>query len=176
MRNEKKRDIFEGAILAKDYFKSTNVKPRKKRLADVVKSHNPEIVVWVPEEMRRIVHESVIQKEIKNYMKSIGIWCHKAKATNLVGEGKLVPTDKGIPDILGCLAGEFIAVEAKNATGEAKVSADQMTVMGWIRQCGGHAFVAYSVHCVRRYLARWCQDKNVRLTWPIVAKKGEKRE
>ena len=46
----------------------------------------------------------------------------------------------GIPDIIGCMKGEFIAIECK--AGKGKTTALQERELDWITMAGGFAFVA----------------------------------
>ena len=46
----------------------------------------------------------------------------------------------GIPDIIGCMDGKFIAIECKG--GKGKTTALQERELAWIGDAGGFAFVA----------------------------------
>ena len=46
----------------------------------------------------------------------------------------------GIPDIIGCMGGKFIAIECK--AGKGKTTALQERELEWIADAGGFAFVA----------------------------------
>lgn len=74
--------------------------------------------------------ESYEKAEIKKYLDSIGAWY---MLPYMAGRGK-----SGVPDILACIKGAFVAIEVKR---EGK----QPTPLQWkrmdeIRQAGGWAF------------------------------------
>lgn len=76
--------------------------------------------------------ESVIQKEILDYLKQQGYYVIKVVVGNV----------SGIPDILFCKNGEFCAVEVK-ATGKKKqVTELQKMHIEMIHASGGKAIVA----------------------------------
>lgn len=62
----------------------------------------------------------------------------------------------GIPDLLGCVEGNFIAIEIKVPERENKVTKLQLATMEEIRSNGGLAFVSVSpqdaVKVVKEYL------------------------
>lgn len=77
---------------------------------------------------------------------------HKAKAVNLVGDGILASTQVGVPDLLVCYDGHFVALEIKAATNKAKVSGDQLAQIDLIIVSGGVAAVVWSVDQVEALL------------------------
>jgi Holliday junction resolvase len=144
-----KRDIWEGAVPASEYYKTDGHK--KPSLAEAVRSQSG-YTIDVPKEDRRDVDEQVIQSEIMQFLRDRGAWCHKAKAVNLVGTGVLAPTQQGVPDILACYDGVFIALEAKAAKQGKRVSGEQVAQISNIIQAGGVAAVVWSVEQVERLL------------------------
>lgn len=71
-------------------------------------------------------------KEICDYLDSIGAWYVR---TNSHGYGR-----RGIPDVIACVRGRFVAIEAK--AGRDTVSAWQAREMGKIKEAHGDAIVA----------------------------------
>lgn len=63
----------------------------------------------------------------------------------------------GIPDLILCYHGRFVAVEAKQAGG--RVSRLQQHELGLVEAAGGAAIVAYSVQDVRALLDQLDQAK-----------------
>lgn len=76
-----------------------------------------------------------LRKEICAYLASIGAWY---VSTNSQGYGR-----KGIPDILCCYRGRFVAIEVK--AGRDKPSPWQLRELGGITTSGGLSVVAYSL-------------------------------
>lgn len=81
--------------------------------------------------------EQTIQKEIIDYLKSIGAYYVKT----------MVTASNGTPDILCCIGGKFIAIEVKKDGGV--VSKLQEHHIKNIKKSGGIAFVARSVNEVK---------------------------
>lgn len=153
MSERNKRDIWEGAVAASDYY----TKPADKvTLASVTKSRSGQSAK-VPPKDRQDIKESVIQRDIIRYLKSRGAWVHKAKAANLVGSFKagtarLTSTDVGVPDLLVCYDGQFLAFEVKAPTAGARVSGEQVAQINHIIHAGGVAQVVWSVDQVEDIL------------------------
>lgn len=76
-----------------------------------------------------------LRKEICAYLASIGAWY---VSTNSQGYGR-----KGIPDILCCYRGRFVAIEVK--AGRDKPTPWQLRELGGITTSGGLSIVAYSL-------------------------------
>jgi len=76
------------------------------------------------------MNESQLTRKVVAILKKMpGLWFYKAQ-------------DKwtsGIPDIIGCIKGQFIAIELKSKKG--KVTKLQAHVLGKIREAGGVALV-----------------------------------
>ena len=77
--------------------------------------------------------ERAVQKEILDYIKSLGAYSVKTMVTN----------SNGTPDILCCLNGKFIGIEVKKEDGV--VSKIQEYHIKKIKEAGGIAFVARSL-------------------------------
>lgn len=77
------------------------------------------------------MREKNIENRIKAYLKSKGVWHVKYFANSF--------TPVGIPDILACCNGRFLAIEVKNETG--KTSPLQDYNIEQIKRCGGIALV-----------------------------------
>jgi len=92
---------------------------------------------------RQPERESGIVKKIMKYLKSIPqCFCWKE-------HGGMYGT-AGIPDIICCFRGEFVAFEVKTATG--KTTALQDVTIGKINACGGTAVVVRSVDDVKEVI------------------------
>ena len=84
--------------------------------------------------------EQQTQKQISNYLESIGAYTFKTIEAN----------KSGVADICACLNGKYIAVEVKKLGGVT--SAIQKAHIDLVRAAGGIAFVAYSVDDVKSHL------------------------
>ena len=78
--------------------------------------------------------EKLFENKIKNFLKLDGIWFIKYWAGSQF-------TKAGIPDLLCCIKGKFIAIEVKGQNG--KPSELQLYNIKKIRESGGFAFVLY---------------------------------
>lgn len=76
--------------------------------------------------------EAQFQKKVLEFLRSQGIWYVK-----YWGGGQF--TKAGVPDILACVNGHFVAIELKTETGH--LSKLQEFNLDKIRQSGGQAFV-----------------------------------
>lgn len=90
---------------------------------------------------KQVKQESTIQGEILNYLKSIGAYTVKVHSA----------TKSGVPDILVCLNGKFIAFEVKKEAGI--VSQLQAKNMLNIIKAGGLAIPVYSLNDVIKFLS-----------------------
>lgn len=77
--------------------------------------------------------EKLFENKIKKYIEEIGGWQVKFFANSM--------TKKGIPDILACVHGHFIAIEVKAENG--KPSELQICQCKKIRNAGGVAVIVY---------------------------------
>jgi len=76
--------------------------------------------------------ESKIQSNILKKLKDLGVYAHKNITTN----------KKGIPDIIACYNGKYLAIEVKKPGG--KPTELQVWNLEEIRKSGGVAILAYS--------------------------------
>ena len=84
--------------------------------------------------------ESKIQAQIIKTLREAGAYVIKT----------IVSSAGGVPDVIACYRGIFIAIEVKDAKG--KTSKLQEVNMEWIRQAGGIAIVARSAADVKKLL------------------------
>lgn len=89
--------------------------------------------------------EAKVKKQIDVYLKSLGDdwWGFKPM---MMGYGR-----KGVPDIIGCYKGHFVALEVKSATGIA--TEWQLREIQAILKSGGRATIVRSVDMVILYLS-----------------------
>lgn len=80
-----------------------------------------------------VPREKTFENKVKRFIEQNGGWQVKFFANNY--------TRKGIPDILACINGHFVAIEVKAQTGNP--SALQLHQITQIRKTGGFAFVLY---------------------------------
>lgn len=85
--------------------------------------------------------EQTIQKKILDYIKEIGAYAVKTITTNRTG----------VPDILVCWRGEFIAIECKDVGKLNRLTPLQMHHLSMIERAGGKVLVADSVASVREF-------------------------
>ncbi|RLK63174.1 VRR-NUC domain-containing protein [Atopobacter sp. AH10] len=88
--------------------------------------------------------EKQVENKIKNYLASIGAYFEKI-------HGGSVYQASGIPDILACYKGRFIAIEVKRPNGGV-TSALQKLKLKQIEEAGGIAIVARSVEEIQSAL------------------------
>lgn len=84
--------------------------------------------------MRTIAAEKQFENKIKDFLKEQGAWFIKYWAGSKF-------TKDGIPDLLCCINGHFVAVEVKAQNGTP--SDLQLYNVREIRKAGGFAFVLY---------------------------------
>ena len=99
-------------------------------------------------------NESQLTSQIKNLLKSKGAYCEK-----IFGGGYQA---SGIPDILCCYRGYFIAIEVKSPTGKGRASDIQKLKIKAIRDAGGVAFITDNIEDVERVL-KFIDDGNPEL-------------
>lgn len=85
--------------------------------------------------------ESTIQKQIIDYLHDLGAWTVKTIQSNKAG----------VPDIIACLDGSFLALEVKRDA-KAKVSALQRRTIKQIEAAGGVAAIVTSLNQVKELL------------------------
>lgn len=99
-------------------------------------------------------NESQLTSQIKNLLKSKGAYCEK-----IFGGGYQA---SGIPDILCCYRGYFLAIEVKSPTGKGRASDIQKLKIKAIRDAGGVAFITDNIEDVERVL-KFIDDENLEL-------------
>lgn len=99
-------------------------------------------------------NESQLTSQIKNLLKSKGAYCEK-----IFGGGYQA---SGIPDILCCYRGYFLAIEVKSPTGKGRASDIQKLKIKAIRDAGGVAFITDNIEDVERVL-KFIDDGNIEL-------------
>ncbi len=90
-----------------------------------------------------MITEAALKKEIKAYLTSVGAWFDGSVRSY----GR-----RGVPDILCCYRGRFLAIEVKRPPeGKTTPTADpwQKREIAAIVEAGGRAIVAWSVEHVR---------------------------
>lgn len=83
--------------------------------------------------MSKIAQEKTFENKVKRFLESEGVWHVKFFANSF--------TKSGIPDILACVNGYFVAIEIKAQNG--KPSELQLYNVKKIREAGGFAIVLY---------------------------------
>lgn len=86
--------------------------------------------------------ERTITTKIVKALEKRGGWYRKIHGS---------PYQAGLPDIIGCYRGQFIAIEVKRPSTREKVTPAQKHAIETIRKNRGHAFVATSVEEVLEY-------------------------
>jgi Holliday junction resolvase len=86
----------------------------------------------------RKLSEKTLQRQILEYLKTVcGCWCIKTVVTN----------ERGVPDILVCYHGRFLALEVKSMEGRPSIL--QLAQMRRINSAGGVAYVVKSLEDVK---------------------------
>jgi len=92
-------------------------------------------------ERKPVPLERDIQASIMKYLKSKRIFHYKA----------IVSSQVGIPDIICCIHGKFVAFEVKRSD-RAKVSPIQLRVADDIRSAGGDSYIVWSLDMVKEII------------------------
>ena len=79
--------------------------------------------------------ENVLQRDIIRFCSTNNIYC-----INIYGSGM---TAKGVPDLILCINGKFVAFECKVGNNTPQI--DQVINGKRIKKCGGLWFVPYSL-------------------------------
>lgn len=77
---------------------------------------------------------------VKKYLNQLGVYVFKYHGTNF--------TSRGVPDLICCYQGKFIAIELKS--GKDKLTELQKHNLDLIQQSGGVAFTARSLDDVKK--------------------------
>lgn len=93
--------------------------------------------------------EQDIQKKIITYLESVGAYVVKVITAN----------KSGVPDILACLNGRFIAIEVKTPESRNNVSALQAYNLSKINECDGLALTAWNLEMVKEFIAAELGDE-----------------
>ena len=93
--------------------------------------------------------EQDIQKKIITYLESIGAYVVKVITAN----------KSGVPDILACLDGNFIAIEVKTPESRSNLSALQAYNLNKVSECGGLALTAWNLEMVKEFIAAELGDE-----------------
>lgn len=80
-----------------------------------------------------MAQEKNFEKKIRNYIESIGGWSVKFFANGM--------TQRGIPDLLCCINGKFVAIEVKADNG--RPSPLQRWTLNKIVESGGYSILAF---------------------------------
>ena len=86
--------------------------------------------------------EQAIQSDILKYLKSVGAYTIKVSAA----------TKAGIPDIICCYKGRFIAIEVKRPEAKTNVSPLQVANITMIINAQGEAIVAWDKDMVKTFI------------------------
>lgn len=95
--------------------------------------------------------EGRLQKQIKDYMVEQGAYIE-----TIFGGGYQAA---GVPDLLACYKGRFIAIEVKSPNGKGVASDIQKLKILEIRKAGGIAFFADSMDDVNDVLDQFYDDE-----------------
>ena len=85
------------------------------------------------------MNEQYIQRKIIKWLESEGYYVVKIISANKAG----------VPDLLVCVDGKFVAIEVKTPKTKNNVSKLQKYNLEKIKKCGGVAIVAYDVEKVK---------------------------
>lgn len=89
--------------------------------------------------------EQAIQASIKNYLEKE----HNAYVVKVISASKA-----GVPDLIACISGRFVAFEVKTPNTYANVSRLQLHNLSSIRKSKGEAFVVCSVKEVKEIIRK----------------------
>lgn len=105
--------------------------------------------------------EKIFENKIKKFIEDEGGWQVKFFANRM--------TKKGIPDVLACINGYFVAIEVKAQNGEP--SELQIYHCEKIRKAGGFAFILYpSGYDVFRTFVKNLKVENFSRDLPLIMK------
>ena len=85
------------------------------------------------------MNEQYIQRKIIKWLEGEGYYVVKIISAN----------KSGVPDLLVCVDGKFVAIEVKTPKTKNNVSKLQKYNLEKIKKCGGIAIVAYDVETVK---------------------------
>lgn len=87
--------------------------------------------------------EQQIQKKIINYLETLD----EAYVVKVVTANK-----SGVPDILACIKGSFVAIEVKRPVSKNNVSKLQEYNLARVEEAGGYSLVAWDVDMVKEFI------------------------
>lgn len=94
--------------------------------------------------------EAKVKKKVKEILDQMGVY-HFSPMQNGMGRA-------GIPDIIGCLDGQFIAIECK--AGKGKTTALQERELNRILNAGGYALVVNETNINQLWeIKEWLSNK-----------------
>ena len=109
--------------------------------------------------------EKNYENKIKKYIEDSGGWQVKFFANQM--------TKSGIPDILSCVNGYFLAVEVKAENG--RPSELQKYHVAKINESGGYAIILYPEHYEKfKQLVKCLNDRRIRTAEMLAAKINER--
>lgn len=95
--------------------------------------------------------EAKVKKKVKEILDQMGVY-HFSPMQNGMGRA-------GIPDIIGCLGGQFIAIECK--AGKGKTTALQERELNRILNAGGYALVVNETNIDQLWeIKTWMTNKH----------------
>ena len=95
--------------------------------------------------------EAKVKKKVKEELDRMGVY-HFSPMQNGMGRA-------GIPDIIGCLDGQFIAIECK--AGRGTTTALQERELTRIQNAGGYAIVVNETNINQlKEISEWIKNKN----------------
>lgn len=95
--------------------------------------------------------EAKVKKKVKEELDRMGVY-HFSPMQNGMGRA-------GIPDIIGCLDGQFIAIECK--AGRGTTTALQERELTRIQNAGGYAIVVNETNINQlKEISEWIKDKH----------------
>jgi Holliday junction resolvase len=86
--------------------------------------------------------ESKIQKKITNWLEAEGYYVVKIVSA----------TKAGVPDVLACVNGKFLAIEVKTSETRDNVSPLQVYNLQKVIKSGGDAIVAWELEQVKKFV------------------------
>lgn len=85
--------------------------------------------------------EQDIQRKIIKWLESEGYYVVKV----------ISASKAGIPDILACVKGYFVAIEVKTPSTKTNVSELQKYNLEKVKECGGYSMVAWNIEQVKEF-------------------------
>lgn len=102
--------------------------------------------------MSKLLPEKEVENQIKRELERRGAWYVKFHADNF--------TPPGVPDLIACVDGKFVAIEVKAPDKLKNVSLPQQIQIANIRRANGIAFVANSLETFTELLDKYLNGGN----------------